>query len=340
MATETLVDPSLGNTRHRRKPWVRGTRRTGFTLIELLVVIAIIGVLVSLLLPAVQAAREQARRTTCMNNLKQIGLALAAYTDLHGALPPGYLSSWDRFSLQDTGPGWGWPTMILPQLEQQPMFNQIRFDTKISDPSQVTVCSTPLSVFFCPSDNMAPTWMATSGETWVYGGKIYSVTTPICNVPGSNYVGMFGIGEPGVDGDGVFFRNSAVAYRDITDGLSSTISVGERSTNLNLGRGQATWVGSVPLADFWSCAPNPFDTDGGGVCVHEDGSGMVLGHTGEGHGPGDPYGDVNQFLGRHGRGAYFLYCDGHAGFLKGTIYYPIYKALSTRAGGEVVPNEY
>lgn len=340
MVIETPVDPSRNGDRHWRKPGACVTRRAGFTLIELLVVIAIIGVLVSLLLPAVQSAREQARRATCLNNLKQIGLALAAYTDLHGSLPPGYVSSWDRLSLKDTGPGWGWATMILPQLEQQPVFNQIRFDLQISDPAQLTVCSTSIGVFFCPSDNMAQTWMTSSGEVWVYGGKIYSTTTPICNVAGSNYVGMFGIGEPGVDGDGVFFRDSSVAYRDITDGLATTISVGERSTNLNLGRGQATWVGSVPKADFWSCAPNPFDQDGGGVCIHEDGSGMTLGHTGEGHGPGDPYGDVNQFLGRHGRGAQFLYCDGHAGFLRGTIYYPLYKALSTRAGGEVLPNDY
>lgn len=318
----------------------QASQRSGFTLIELLVVIAIIGLLVSLLLPAVQASREQARRTTCLNNLKQIGLALTTYTDTHGVLPPGYVSNWDPLSKKDTGPGWGWAAMILPQLEQQAVFNQIRFDVKISDASQITACSTPLSVFFCPSDNMAHAWMASSGETWVYGGKIYSVNNPICNVAGSNYVGMYGIGEPGVDGDGVFFRDSAVAFRDITDGLTSTIAVGERSTNLNLGRGQATWVGSVPTADFWSCAPNPFDSDGGGICVHEDGSGMTLGHTGEGHGPGDPWGDVNQFLGRHGRGAHFLYCDGHVGFLKGTIYYPLYKALSTRASGEVVPNEY
>jgi len=315
-------------------------RRAGFTLIELLVVIAIIGVLVSLLLPAVQAAREQARRLTCVNNLKQIGLALASYSDLHGVLPSGYVSSWDKLSLKDTGPGWGWATMILPQLEQQAAYNQIRFDVPIADPSHLTVRTTPLGVFFCPSDNMAHVWTASSGETWIYGGRIYSVTVPICDVAGSNYVGVFGIGEPGVDGEGVFSRNSAVAHRDITDGLSSTICVGERSTNLNLGRGQATWAGSVTSADFWSCAPNPFDSDGGGFCVHEDGSGMTLGHTGEGHGPGDPYGDINQFLGRHGRGANFLFCDGHVIFLRGTIQYPLYKALSTRAWGEVLPNEF
>ena len=79
-------------------------------------------------------------------------------------------------------------------------------------------------------------------------GKVYSATDPICDVAGSNYVGVFGVGEPGVDGDGVFYRDSFTRFADITDGLSKTLCVGERSTNLNLGRGQATWVGAVPGA--------------------------------------------------------------------------------------------
>src|SRR5262249_34971957 len=92
----------------------RRRHRPGFTLIELLVVIAIIGVLVALLLPAVQASREQARRAVCTNNLKQIGLALANYTLTHGALPPGFVSTWDRVLAKEAGPGWGWASMILP----------------------------------------------------------------------------------------------------------------------------------------------------------------------------------------------------------------------------------
>ena len=290
-------------------------RIRGFTLIELLVVIAIIGMLVSLLLPAVQAAREQARRAACQNNLKQISLALAQYANSLGGLPPGYVSVWNSLQRREIGPGWGWASRILPELEQQSLANAMTFESPMHVPSQLTVRTTPLSVFLCPADRMDRRWTASNSETWIYMGKIYSASEPICDVAGSNYIGVYGIGEPGVDGDGVFYRDSFTTFADIPDGTSQTLCVGERSTNLNLGRGQATWTGAVPGATFWSCAPNPYETDAG-TCVREDGSGMILGHTGEGHGPGDPYGDVNQFLSRHGRGSYFAFCDGHVRFLR------------------------
>jgi prepilin-type processing-associated H-X9-DG protein len=122
---------------------------------------------------------------------------------------------------------------------------------------------------------------------------------------------------------------------NITDGLSNTLAIGERASFMNFGRGYATWVGSVPGAQLWSCAPDPYDPDSGS-CIHEDGSGMTLGHTGEGHGPGSIGADVNQFSSRHGRGANFLFCDGHVRYLRNGIHYPTYLALSTRAGSEVV----
>jgi prepilin-type processing-associated H-X9-DG protein len=182
-------------------------------------------------------------------------------------------------------------------------------------------------------------WTATDSETWLYGGHIYSSGISICNVAGSNYVGVFGIGEPGVNGEGVFSRGSYMPLSAITDGLSQTLCVGERSENLQQGRGMATWTGAVPGANLWSCAPNPYEPDAG-TCVKEDGSGMILGHTGEGHGPGDPYGDVNQFTSRHGQGCFFLYCDGHVRYLQKSMNYKVYTALSTRNWGEIISNDY
>lgn len=311
----------------------------GFTLIELLVVISIIGVLIGLLLPAVQSAREMARRTTCQNNLKQIGLAIASYTDAHDGFPPGYTAVWDFYLQDEIGPGWGWASRILPQLEQAPLYNAINWVVPVNDPSQSTIALMRVKVYLCPSDKMPEVWTAKKGSVWMFQGEVYSAERPVGNVAGSNYIGNFGIGEPGVDGEGLFFRNSFVRLRDVTDGLSRTFSVGERSIRLNLGRGFATWVGSVPGALLWSCAPDPFDPDAG-VCRKEDGSGMILGHTGEGFGPGDPYGDVNQFLSQHGQGCYFLFSDGHVEYLRKTMNYQTYKALSTRDLGEIIDDDY
>src|SRR5437868_6791709 len=108
--------------------------RRGFTLIELLVVIAIIGVLIGLLLPAVQKIREAASRIQCTNNLKQIGLALHSYHNTNGSFPPGYIDgNTDPASTpdNDVGPGWGWAAFLLPYLEQGNAFNQINFSQPV-----------------------------------------------------------------------------------------------------------------------------------------------------------------------------------------------------------------
>jgi prepilin-type N-terminal cleavage/methylation domain-containing protein len=226
--------------------------RTGFTLIELLVVIAIIAVLVSLLLPAVQAAREQARRSACTNNLKQIALGLANYTNRHGTFPPGYQTNYSTLFAAELGPGWGWASMTLPDLEQQSLHDSIVFESLMHGPSMATARLVNMSVFLCPSDNMPLRWTTSDSETWIYMGQIYSSSIPICDVAGSNYVGVFGIAEPGVNGEGVFSRGSFMPLIAITDGLSNTLCVGERSENLQQGRGMATWVGAAPGANMWS----------------------------------------------------------------------------------------
>jgi prepilin-type N-terminal cleavage/methylation domain-containing protein/prepilin-type processing-associated H-X9-DG protein len=314
----------------------RWNQRRGFSLIELLVVVFVIGLLVALLLPAVQFAREAAHRNQCAHRLRQIGLALGSYESAHGFFPPGYVTHIFEAG-NDRGPGWGWASMLLPALEREEVYSSINFELDFDWPANSTARLKRLSDFLCPSDNMPERITCYVTTVTDLGGEIYTWTFPLADVAGANYVGVFGHSEPGVDGEGVFFRNSRIRSRDITDGLSQTMVVGERTILLNYGRGGATWTGSVVRATLTACGvPDPDST---GDCWTEDASGLILGHTGEGNGPGSLSGDVNQFLSKHGYGAQFLFGDGHVRFLSGHIDYRIYKALSTRADGEVV-NEF
>src|SRR5947209_13452228 len=144
--------------------------RRGFTLIELLVVIAIIGVLIGLLLPAVQKVREAANRLKCKNNLKQIGIALHSYHDRMNGFPAGYQTRVAPDN-SDLGPGWGWAAYLLDDLEQSNLRKRIRFDLQISDPANAQVRVTVLPVFVCPTESEAGTFTVVDS-----GGA------PICDV--------------------------------------------------------------------------------------------------------------------------------------------------------------
>jgi prepilin-type N-terminal cleavage/methylation domain-containing protein/prepilin-type processing-associated H-X9-DG protein len=298
--------------------------RSGFTLIELLVVIAIIGLLTALLLPAVQAAREAARRTQCVSNLKQVGVAVHTYEGSYRVFPPGYVSKFDT-SGNDTGPGWGWSTLLLPQMEQEPLFGAANLSLPIEDSSNQTSRLMRIRVYLCPSDDQAPSWVAMKRDA--NGIPIQN----ICQVASANYVGMYGTSDPGIDGDGIFFRNSPIGISAVSDGTAQTIAAGERGHSL----GEATWVGSVTGAALF-----PVDNDGIGYPRVESGPGMVLGFAGGNLGPGDPSGEVNQFYSRHAGGVNFLFADGHVSFLKTTLNAKTFRALATRAGSEVISGDY
>jgi prepilin-type processing-associated H-X9-DG protein/prepilin-type N-terminal cleavage/methylation domain-containing protein len=296
----------------------RSFRRCAFTLVELLVVIAIIAILIGLLLPAVQKVREAAARSKCTNNLKQIALAVHHYHGAHQAFPPGYMSG-VAANGDDTGPGWGWPAQLLPQIEQTALYNVIRFDRPIEDALNAAVRKTPVPTYVCPSDDLPMTWMASRYDP---SGTLVS---EIAEVASANYAGVFGVTEPGVEGDGVFFRNSKIGFNDVPDGTSQTLLVGERTVRL----GPTTWVGSVTGATIYAPQTGP---------QVEDGSGMVLGQAN--HAPGTPNCELNEFGSRHPTGANFAFADGHVAFISSSIDQRLYHALAIRAGGETVPEGY
>ena len=311
-------------------------QRRGFTLIELLVVIAIIGVLIALLLPAVQAAREAARRAQCTNNLKQIGIALHNYENAVGSFPPGWLSRPGPDG-DNTGPGWGWAALILPQLEQAPLFGAINFGLPIEVPANQTARLTKVGVLICPSDaSFKPQFTVVDDST-----TNITPGAPICDVASSNYVGCFGKGDvsslfpysptdgpPGRDnGEGLFFRNRAVRIAEITDGTSQTLAAGERSQNLS----RATWVGAVTHA---AVPITELQAEDG--LSPESGDALVASHTGELDGPNSKPAHADQFWGRHPGGAMFLFADGSVRFIKEKRPLALFQALATRQGGEVV----
>ena len=195
-------------------------RRMGFTLIELLVVIAIIAVLVALLLPAVQAAREAARRVQCVNNLMQIGIACKNYENAFESLPSGVVNPTGPIADVPKGYHFNWISQLLPYLDAKPVYRHLDFNSDVYAPQNGTARAVMLNVLMCPST--LPSRMARTGPTEPAGGD------PAL----TNYAGCHNDKEAPIDAknNGVFYLNSRVRYEDIEDGASNTIFFGEKLT--------------------------------------------------------------------------------------------------------------
>ena len=291
--------------------------RRGFTLVELLVVIAIIGILIALLLPAVQAAREAARRSSCTNNLKQIGLALHLYHDVNRSLPPGWIAqhptSGQPYWLGR--PGWGWGTRLLPFLEQANLSdNLIDYRLPMTDASHAEARSTVVKTFICPSDFGDDTFVLKPGPM---PAPSYSASFSDTELAKSNYVGVFGtlqmLGVCGSSGDcvgnGSVVFQRAFRFRDLRDGLSNTFAIGERSSEYST----STWLGVFAGA------------------AHAPGRIVAVATSP----PNSVTGAAFNFSSFHPSGTNFLAADGSVTLVPETIDMPTYHALCTRANGDI-----
>jgi prepilin-type N-terminal cleavage/methylation domain-containing protein len=294
--------------------------RSAFTLVELLVVIAIIGVLVALLLPAVQAAREAARASQCKNNVRQLGLALHNYHDTMNRFPTGWSGEPDGHDHFQPGheesASWGWNVALLPFMEENNLYNSIDQHEHVDDDANREARETVIKILICPSDPTDKRFTIGGGGGHDHeedGEHHHSVDegTELFRVSKSNYPGVFGtfeIEENPEQGDGAFFMNSNLNMASFIDGLSSTFVIGERHGR----RGGTLWQGIVeeanePMARLVGVAD---------------------------HLPNDPHHHFEDFTSAHPGGVHFLMGDGSVHRISNNIDLNVYRALCTRGGGE------
>jgi prepilin-type N-terminal cleavage/methylation domain-containing protein/prepilin-type processing-associated H-X9-DG protein len=307
--------------------------RRGFTLVELLVVIAIIGILVALLLPAIQAAREAARRSQCTNNLKNIGIALLNYHGAHKKFPDGMtLPERPTPEICPNGDcrGYSFYLTILDYMEQGVLsdiynFKSVQGGGWLYQPRSVRdpLDNARISVYLCPSVRR---WQERENEGYRrdYYGSAGGESTPYTN-PQSGPVYQ----------DGVMYGNSSTRISEITDGTSHTFIVGEdeRGTYAGDGPGYMTGVGGPAV---WY-----FGGSGYRLFPGSQGDGRALRTT---HYPVNHFmasipvseNNITPFGSAHPGGAQFVFCDGHVTFIQDGIDFDSYQWLSTRAGGEVI----
>ena len=327
------------NERCRR----RGHR--GFTLVELLTVIAICGVLIGLLLPAVQQAREAMRRASCSNNLHQVGLAFQNYHAALQVFPPSYVADTrhpERHAQTFDGPsGYAWGMLLLPFLEQANLYRQ--FDPRLPcwDSRNAPAVQTRLSVYLCPSapDTEQPLAIHDGGHRLL---AAFARATYVANAGQEEPCGFTAEDYLGI-ADGPLYRNSRTRISDILDGLSNTVFIGEHSPTLS----GKTWVGVVPGAIVCPTDPLRFPNSTCDVAAT-----LVNVHSGPAtdeidptlgiapvHPPNSPLSHVCQMFADHPSGANVLMGDGSVRFISEFIHHPTWAAMCSRSEGGIVVHD-
>jgi len=310
--------------------------RRAFTLVELLVVIGIIGILVALLLPAVQAARETARRSSCQNNVRQIGLALHSFVDVNKVFPA---SGWTQ-----AGPGnpagkyVGWRTLALPYIEQENVRDLYDFDLNWWEGTNPTVAAVPVKIYQCPST-------PTRADVLTAVAHPPRPATTFANpIAPTDYEAIMGVNAASINphlstplyGSGnrfsVMHRNSRNRMADVLDGTSSTIMVVECAARPLVYRQRKA---SPSLANDqgigWADSEGPFSLDGSRADGMAEGCGPAGGCTVAMNARND-----NEPYGFHVGGGNLLFVDGHVEFVGETIDLATFAALCTKHAGEVV----
>ena len=307
---------------------VHGKNARGFTLIELIVVGAILAVLVALLLPAVQAAREAARRTQCKNNIKQLLLGSHNYHDTYQSFPSGIAIG--------EGPGipplWSWQVRLLPFVEFRFLYDPLIATGNVAAAAKAKLLAPPISLLQCPSEPPEPARKSHIETEGLFAGEWW--LTNYLGVSGSDAVQTPGDGailtlrdcrrlarERGLGTEsGILFEDSGVRIEEITDGTSSTIMIGERGLPPN---GSHGWWTGPGLADSCPCGWTDV------VLPSDDRFGLAGLRP-----PDESFTDAFHWWSHHPGGAQFGLADGSVRFLSDGIPKEILRALSTRAGNE------
>lgn len=292
-----------------------------FTLIELLVVIAIVALLLGLLVPAVQQAREAARRMQCQNNLKQLGIALHSYHDTANVFPPGQVRNYGNAIGTNY---WSWITYTLPFLDQAPIYNQLDLSTTAFVPTgpNAAILSLTLPAIVCPSDPSA--FEAWDSGPLRFGRTSYlGVTGNNAYAPGSGNQSVCTAQTIAPSELGMFQVNSNHRIASISDGTSATLLIGERPCT---------------PGNFWGRWSGP---GSGNYCPAAIADAMLPSHDVYGiaglkpSSANDIYA-VQHWWSRHAGGAQFLFVDGHAQFLSYSMDHDTLWSLSTRGQGELI----
>jgi prepilin-type N-terminal cleavage/methylation domain-containing protein len=312
-------------------------RRRAFTLVELLVVVAIIAVLIAILLPAVQKVRETAARTQCVNNLKQIALASHQYNNTYGVLPPGYIYKPPGAAAQDptpqgigrggggfnmpNGPGWGWAALLLPFVEQNDVAREITYTLPVESPTNAAARQTTLKIYTCPTNTY-------TGDYTVYT----NLNRPLADAATNSYAACYGApispaSNPD-NGNGLYFRNSAISMTQIPDGTSHTLAFGERANQFT----QTPWAGvmtggtarTMPGAAVYLAITEPAPVMALAYCKRPLNS---------------PFSEPYDFFSSHPYVCPFAFADGSARGIPFATDPAVLQALATRDGNEPVPDE-